>query len=58
MSPQQDVSVRNLLAAGPAVKAICTPPAADANEPEREDASGEEERERRPVEGERDEPAR
>jgi hypothetical protein len=26
MSPQQDVSVRDLLAVGPAVSAICTPP--------------------------------
>lgn len=36
MSPQQDVSVRDLLAAGPAVSAICTPPRpTDADEPSR-----------------------
>jgi hypothetical protein len=46
MSPQQDVSVRDLLAAGPAVTAICTPPDAEAadardaaDEPERDEAS-------------------
>jgi hypothetical protein len=32
MSPQQDVSVRDLLAVDPAVRAICTPPEGDGDE--------------------------
>jgi hypothetical protein len=38
MSPQQDVSVRHLLAVGPAVSAICTPPEDGADEPADEPA--------------------
>jgi hypothetical protein len=37
MSPQQDVSVRDLLAVGPAVSAICTPPGTDADETDEAD---------------------